>query len=500
VKRLAFTGLISLTALTALTALTGCGRLNFAAHFDAPGQSVLITAVATALPATDTQLTADREVTWSTDLGTISGGGVFRSGELAGIATITATSAANPDEVGMVTIEVTQSIAPMAIAMTPSVVTPTGLSNQVHGFYSDRTKAWWYFYADPRPGQLVHTLTSADFATWSTGPTIDTGHEIGDNGGNFSLARRVIADHEVIHLAQSYEFPSRGRTHARAELTASGLVFGAVTNPNAGGQLQSPDGPAVMITEAGAVIDASGYDFTPMTAPLSPCGDGDAELYTAVQPETGTTSFDAMTYDKTVLWCAASRVNSRWLASDGDTLFYLYEDGAQDPQPVNILFHVRRAGVWAPDETTVKTTPPAVFPLNVSFSISDWTALVHDRTLLAMRRRSTGLTEVRYLDLDAPTAFTGSTELPTNRGKLGSGIAMVPYGTGVLAVELTSNDANNFNLLEYCFWDGSSWTPWHPLIAVNAARDAIAGIAGGVSGRPAITWAENDGIVGVALP
>ncbi len=491
----------------ALTLLFGCGRLDFAAHGDASSpdgpdgtNSVRLTAVATALPATETQLTADRDVTWSTDLGTIGATGVFRSGDLAGTATITATALADPAVVGTATIEVTQSISPMPIAMTPSVLTPSGFPNQTHGFFSDRTKAWWYFYAAPEPGQLVHALTSTDFVTWTAGPTLDTGHDIGNNGGNFSLAHRVIADHEVIHLTQSYELPSRGRTHARAELTASGLVFGAVTNPNAGGQLQSPDGPAVMITEAGAVIDASGYDFTPPTGPLSPCGDGDAELYTATQTETGTTSFDAMTYDKTVLWCSNNRINSRWLASDGDTLFYLYEDGAQDSQPVNILFDVRRAGVWVPDETTIKTTPPAAFSSDVSFPLVDWTALVHDRTLLAMRRLPTGLTEVRYLDLDAPTAFTGSTQLFTNDAKGGSGIVMVPYGTGVVAVELTSNPANNFSALEYCFWDGSSWTAWHPLIAVDAVRDAIAGVAGGVDGRPAITWAENGGIMGVALP
>ena len=485
--------------LLALACVIGCGRIDFALHADgADTVSIRITAPATALPATETRLAADREVTWSTDLGSFGAGGVFRAGETDGTATIIATSIADPRVVTTATIEVTQAISPRELAAVPGVFWPAGLATQVHGFYSDRTKAWWFFYTDAAPSQLVHSLTSTDFASWTAGPTLDAGVPIGSDGRNFSLARRVIADHEIIHLAQSYE-TGRGRIHVRAELDASGLVFGGVTRTNLGGVV-SPDGPAAMITEAGEVIDASGYDPTPQTPPLSPCGDGDAELYTAAQAETGTTSFDLMTYSKQVLWCPNSRINSRFLASDGDTIYYFYEDGAVDPEPVNVLYDIRRAGVWSPDET-VKTTPPAVFPLDQSFALEDWTALVKDRTLLVMRRLPGGLTEVRYLDLDAPSAFIDVTTMFANGGKVGSGVVMQPYGTGVIALELeASTTPSDYNRLEYGFWNGVAWSGWHPLIGPEATRDSIAGIAGGAYGRPAVVWAEGGGIVGVALP
>jgi hypothetical protein len=490
--------------LLALACLIGCGRIDFLLHVDgADGTdgsdaSIRITAPATALPATETRLAADREVTWSTDLGSFAAGGVFRAGETDGTATITATSIADPRAVTTATIEVTRAISPREVAAVPAVIWPAGLATQVHGFYSDRTKAWWFFYTDEAPSQLVHSLTSMDFASWTAGPTLDAGVPIGNDGRNFSLARRVIADHEIIHLAQSYE-TGRGRIHVRAELDAAGLVFGGVTRTSLGGTV-SPDGPAVVITEAGEVIDASGYDQTPPTPPLSPCTDGDAELYTAEQAETGTTSFDLMSYSKQVLWCPNSQINSRFLASDGDTVYYLYEDGAVEPQPVNVLYNIRRAGVWSPDET-VKTTPPAVFTSDDSFALEDWTALVHDRTLLVMRRLANGTTEVRYLDLDTSTAFTGSTQLLTADTKRGSGIVMQPYGAGVIALELVADTSGtNFSPLEYAFWNGLAWSGWHPLIGPEATRDSISGVAGGAGGRPAVVWAEGGGIMGVALP
>ena len=480
----------------ALLAIAGCGRLGFAAATDGgePSAVEILPGATTLLPLTTMHLDATVPVTWSIDeagADAITATGDFSAGMTTGVVHVRATAGADS---AAVAIAITDAPIRVVMADTGSVTSATGMAHQERLLYAPELGAWWLFTISSVVPDSLITRTSRDFVTWSDGPTLALGHTHGQDGRNITLADRVIGGTHVVHLSVGYVDAVRGRLHVKATLDATGLVFGAPVATNSGGTTD-PDGPAVAITGQGSVIDGSGWDQTPATPPLSPCGDGDVEVFTSATVDTGATSFDAMAFARRVLWCVPNRVDARYLYADGETLYHLYEDGNSEPDAVNILYSIRRPdSAWLPDESAVKTTPPSVFATDTAFPIDDWTVRPVGRTLHAIRRVGTAY-EHRQLALGSDGPWTAGAAIPDSAAAGGSGVYAAAYGTGMILVEITSS-----NGLAYTFWDGTAWTAWRPLAVPSTMLTALAGSTPRDGERPAIMWQEPGEIAGAWLP
>jgi hypothetical protein len=509
--------LTSLTVAVLGVGLAGCGRIGFgdrAAPCASDATAGCAAAIAVQLPPTASVLpeatlvlaarvdgTTNQAVTWSIDeaAGAITAAGVLTAPATAQTLHVRATSAAAPTVSAMTTVTVSQTLAVAELAAVGTSSNATGMSHQAHLVYAPELGQWWMWYGSTLDPTHLRTRFSSDFVSWRDGEALALGHPHGGDGRNLAVADAVIGGHHVVHLSAGYLDAKRGRVHARAELTAGRCAFGAAQEINAGG-VQEPDGPAVAITADGHVVDVTGWLATPQRPPLTPCGDGDDVFYSSDLAETGTTSFDAMTYTQEVLWCVPTRIDARWLYADGNDLYELYDDAISDPDPRNLLMTVRKAGTWLPDET-VYTMPPRVFATDQIYPLDDWGVAVVGRGIHAARR--VGATfEHRVYDLDAGGAWRDGPALPGAAGKAGAGLFLAPYGAGLIAVQIA---ATADQAIAYSYGDGARWTPWRSLTSAMAGRGFIAGAVPAGGGRPAITWTEDRGggtyaIAGGVLP
>ncbi|MBV8755969.1 MAG: hypothetical protein JO257_01760 [Deltaproteobacteria bacterium] len=475
-----------------------CGRIGFTARAgdagDAGGDAAFAVSDATMLPATAIALDGPAGVAWTAlDCGSVDARGVFTAPTVPGDCHVQIAAGA---QTATATVHVELPGVAHAIAPVGTLANATGMSSERRMVYVD--DEWWVFFASSLTGNGLSSAHSADFVTWAAGAFLATPNGLAGDGRNIDVAARDLGGHHVVHAALSYE-TGRGRYHVRGEIAGGAIAWGAPQVVNQGGVV-SPDGPSVVITAGGQVVDGTGYLMTPQTPPLMPCGDGDNVIYTAAMLDTGTTSFDAIGWNQKVVWCVGVRSNARRLLSDGETLYDLFDDAQMDPQPDNLFFNVRRPdGAWLPDETTY-TVPPRVFATDTAFQLEDWDAMIVGRTLHAIRRLPNDAFEHATYDLDAGGPWTMAAA-PVNRGITpSSGVVLEPYGVGMLAVIISGGSS-----LQYAYFDGTAWTPWHDLGGGAAAnRFAISGgAAAGV--RPAIMWTEQTGtnafeLAGVQLP
>ncbi|MFT3694465.1 MAG: hypothetical protein QM831_15060 [Kofleriaceae bacterium] len=478
-----------------VVAVAGCGRIGFSDLALGDGGSnepFAITVPATQLPATAVKFTSNHaDAVWTADAGTISADGVFVAPSTEGAIGIHATSGTETLDAE---VSVTLSITAVVVGETGTMLVPSGHGSQTHGFYSAAQKQWWVVYSSSQTETQLRATSSPDFKTFVEGPAVDLQKTIGE-GRDLDVAYRVLNGHEVVHVSEAYE-QGFGRVHLRGELTGAGLQWGAPLAINTGGQV-TPDGTAVAITESGQVIDSTGYLPTPQTPPLTPCGNGDVVMYTADQLDDGTTSFDTMTYKQEVIWCVPTYVNARWLGTDGDTIYQLYEDGLGQPDTQNIKLQIRKSDQWLPIETTY-TVPPNAFGTDATTNISDWSATIVGRAIHAVRRNNaTVALEHAVLDLDGSGAFIAGGMMGNQGGTVGSGVIVAPYGEGVIAAQISANQ------ILYAFYRNGEWSKWFTLSAPSSmGRTGLSAIANGPDAKPALLWTDTVGtsLDGAALP
>jgi len=474
-----------------LLLLAGCGRIGFG---DVPAPDgeptgLVLTAPATMLPLTAERLTATHPVTWSGD--GVDPDGTFHAPATIGTYTVHATDGAlTADAV----IDVTLQATPQSIAVAGAIENASGMAQQTHLFWAAERREWWLFAQDSASPSVLASFHSPDFASWSPGPSADLGHPAGNDGRNLSLAEATIGGTHVVHLSAGWNDSGvRGRSHVKATLDAGGLVFQAPKDINSGGATD-PDGPAVAITANGTVVDTSGWDQTPQTPPLSPCGDGDVEVYTSEVPDAGATDFATVAFTKQVIWCVPVRVNARYVYADGETLYHVYEDGVDEPDPSELSYQIRHPdGTWTPTNGTTHTKPSAVFP-DGTFQIENWTVRRVGDALHAILRTSDGGIHHAALTLGSETWM--QLPAPPSIGANGHGLMAAPYGIGMVLVELDADGVPT-----YAFWDGTSWSAWTKLAVDGGSRDYLAGADGP---RPALIWTVADGfdhdLFGLQLP
>jgi hypothetical protein len=437
-------------------------------------------------------------VTWSVDEsggGAVDSNGVYTAPASAGTFHVRATNGS-----GSFAATVTIGTSVMAVKLTSSAdastTAQTGFGIESHLAYATGPGEWWLFALDPTaPKDLVLTRHSKDFVNWSSGPnlTLSQGHS-GD-GRDLNVVSRPMNGHDVAHLTIGSS--NLGRYHARAVMTDGAISFDPAAIVNTGGDGTLPDASATAILDDGTVIDSTGWESTPQTPPLSPCGNGDVDMFTANAKEDGMTSFAGVGFGQQVIWCVGSHVNARKLIPLGQTLVTMYEDGESDPTPVNILTSIRQMdGTWLPLENPAgsKVKPPTAFATDQTFGLNDWNAAAIGTTVHAVRRLG-GFFE--HTSLPSGGSWTLGQAIPAAGTDADSGLFLAPYGAGLVLVAISGSPGSP---IVYSAFNGTSWSTWATLVPAGSQRTWISGYAAPGAARPAVIWMESGYINGVLLP
>jgi hypothetical protein len=440
------------------------------------------------------------EVTWSLVepmSGSVSPGGAYTTSTNDGTYHLRATSVATPGAHGDATITVARLVTPVALASAGMASAPTGNGTQSHLAYASLAGEWWLFYNGL--GGTLLTMHSKDFVTWQPGETLPLAKGATGDGRDLAVASAVINGHDIVHITQGYQSAGKyGRFHIRAAATTGHLTFDKPFDVNFGGD-SPPDGASTVILPDGTVLDSTGWEPTPSTPPLSPCGNGDVDVYTADAKEDGTTSFTGVGFQQQVLWCVGNHVNARQLLAVGQTVVHLYEDGENDASPMNVLMSLRTPmGAWLPTQpASGKVTPPSVFSTNEASGLDDWTGTVAGGKAQAVRRLG-GTFEHRVLDSN--NDWTDGAPIPDEPTLADSGLFLAPYGDGMVLVALSADGGSK---VRYTAFSGASWSGWHTLVSTMTTSAYLGGFAPPPPARPAVIWTETgsvDGIAGALLP
>jgi hypothetical protein len=430
--------------------------------------------------------------------GAVTPAGAYTAPLVEGVYHLEADGAAGAQAQATVTVK--RARADVTLVSTGALDTATGHGTQSHVVYAEGAGQWWLFH-DPAGSAELATAHSGDFLTWSAGAslTLPQGHSA--DGRDLAVAYRALNGHDVVHVTQgSGSAPGLGRYHVRATLGAAQVAFGQPQTINTGGA-GSPDGSATVILPTGLVIDSTGYEPTPTTPPLSPCGYGDVDVYTSAVVDDGTTSFDSVAFGEQVLWCVGNKVEARQLLAAFDTAVQLFADGDHNP-PINVLMNVRSSsnGAWTPYEPPggSAVTPPSVFQSGMDLGLNEWTAAVAGGKVHAVRRVGGGF-EHRVMATmgtwtDGGAIFAEAT-LPDG------GLFLAPYGDGLVLVALSDDGGAR---VRYAAFDGATWSTWATLTDAPAGRSYLGGYAPGGGQKPAVIWTQTAGtsfaIAGFQLP
>jgi hypothetical protein len=451
-------------------------------------------------------------VVWSVDEpdgGTVTAQGAYTAPIANQMFHVRATVGAEHAE-AVVTVKETAS--PVTIVSTGAVATATGHGSQSHLAYAEGAGEWWLFHDPQGIGQLA-TRHSKDFVTWGDGNVapLPSGHS--NDGRDLSIAYRRLGGADggaggadIVHISQSYlnDAGPQGRYHLRAMLAPGQVALETPWLVN-GGSSGPPDGTATVILPSGLVVDSTGYQPTPSSPPLGPCGAGDVDVYTSGKLDDGSASIDNMMFPAVahVLWCVPSFVNARQLLAVGDVVVHLYVDGTDQQTPTELFASIRSpSGQWTPVEMGMTVTPPlAIFAVpSESFDRADWVGAVLGGNVHVVRRVSgTGAFEHRVVST-ANTTSVG-TPIPFVPTTAASGLALLPYADGLVLLAL---DANAGSSVLYTAFDGSSWSSWQTLVTLGTSGSWLSGYAPGSGAKPAVIWTQAAGasyaIAGALLP
>lgn len=445
-------------------------------------------------------------VTWS--ITEASGGtidpqsGAYTAPATAGTFHVVATSVADPTRSGQATVDVKQGTTPTILLSTGALATATGHGSQTHLVRTQGTGEWWLFH-DPAGQSALSTRYSADFTSWHDGPSLAVANS--QDGRDLSVAYRSIKGQDVIHLTQGFHTSTYGRYHIRATASGGGkLSYGTPWTVNDGGDT-TPDGASTTILASGLVIDSTGWQGTPATPPLNPCGSGDLDIYTSGVLDDGSATLDDMKFTKQVpkvLWCVGDHILARQLLPLGDVAIHVCVDGESGLAPQTLYVNARTAaGQWNPSDTMGGPIKPNLaFPAPLTFGIDDWSAAVLNGQVHVVRRIAGSNGFEHAVVNSAGVASPGGTVVPTPT-TAGSGLFLGAYGDGLVLAALDANAAGN---VIYTAFDGKHWSGWATLVTIGATGSYLAGFAPEGAGRPAVIWTQAAGtsyaIAGALLP
>jgi hypothetical protein len=352
----------------------------------------------------------------------------------------------------------------------------TGLAQQVHLVYATHAKRWWLFVADAASPTVIGSVTSADFASWTPGPslTLPYGHD-GD-GRAFSVAYADRGGRDVLHFSISLR-PSASdfrHYHARASVAGAALTFVAPAQLDrvpANDDTLVPDGPATAVTSSGIVVDTSGYSMKDDAG----TGYGNEYAWRSTTSDDGTAGWSAA-------WVTLVPMAS-------DAVLAVWEKGDVEPNPTDLHFARLVGSSW--------TTPDGVFSRADPLDKNDWSVWrVSDTEIHAVRRGLAGAFEHRIFD---GTSWQNGAAIAQDPGAAGTGLVLVATGAGVLLAQIGGGAASPVRATTFA---RGAWSGWTSLVATTKRRTSLTRAS--VSGPAALVWTEatqaGADVVGLPLP
>lgn len=432
------------------------------------------------------------DVTWSVveqNGGDIDMKGRYRAPLFDGTYHVSASLSSNDS--AQAAVNVTTKANNVKLTTGDGLFAPSGFGMLSHLAYAEGLGEWWLFTNDATGG--LSTVRSKNFQQWAPDKPLSLSEKNSSDGRDLAVASRRIGGTDVVHISEGTNAFSR--FHIRATLADGGIEFGTPYIVNAGGDT-SPDGGATAILGDGTILDVSGWQPTPQTPPLSPCGNGDVDIFKAEEKEDGL-FFTGKTWSETVVWCVNNHVNAHQILELGDKTLFLYEDGANDTTPVNVLMTIRNAdGSWTPFQGASAVTPPSVFGSDQDMGLNDWTATVAGGRAHAVRNVN-GVFE--YTSFSGTGKWLDGPDVPPPHPiQHNDGLFLAPYGEGLILVGISSQTGSS---LVYTMFDGNTWTAWTPFVASPDQPSFVSGFAPAVPGvKPAVIWTEGGSVHGTQLP
>jgi hypothetical protein len=463
------------------------------------------------LPLTGFQFTAtvtgsgNKAVTWSTldpNGGTISSTGAYVAPGVDGTYHIRATSNADPTRYQTVTIDVTRELQVVQIVRTSGVTAPTGWGNQ-HHLFETPSGEWWLLYETQGLSDSIGTMWSTnDFMSWMTSWKATLPNTNSADGRDLAGSFQSLPSGDVLHA--DVAAVDLDRWHFKGVVYPGVISWGGYKRITGAGAV-GPDGTALLVKTDGEVMEITGFEPTPATPPLDPCGSGDDDLFTADTLDTGATDFSStgpVTWTQQVLWCVGYLVHSRQLLADAaGNVYFLFDDADEDP-PQNVLLMNRTPDkTWHPVQPGggPKVRPPRMFGSDLNFDMGGWSGVLFQGQLHVIRRLTDMTTyHHRVFDIGTGTTFDGAL-VPSGPTTAVTGIFFGHYGDGLILVVSDVND----NIM-YCWTDGTTWTQWVTMgtgpITGGNARSYLAGYDPESSGGDtAIIWSQVNNVAGMTI-
>lgn len=407
---------------------------------------------------------------------------------------------APPDASPFAACSGTTSGAVIVPVATTNVQSASGLGQQRH-LVVESGCHYYYFYPSDDGSQIL-TRTSDDFAAWSDGDPItltvpEAGLTLGDD---FAVAYAEIGGAHVLHVLAEETNPSATGDAIHLRTTIAGGHFAAPTKYSLPGSGEdsacTTDGPSVIITADGHVLDGMGW-ITHSTT-FTHC---DMNVLESSGVDDGTAfpgGFSLVGYSYSVPdYTYAHELVE--LPSTGEILAaFPDEDGTGDPQTEYAL-----AVVTSPFDASFNAPAPLTDELffdpdgGPQAWFGDWgLCRLTDANVYAVRHvfdvsGQTANDAFQALTFDGASWKPGAVPQPS-AGALNQGLAIVSGVDPAKGMILATIDANA-TAVDLQLWTPASnaWTPL-PSIVRTSPVQSLAGSGCG-SPRASVFWTEGTG-------
>ena len=379
--------------------------------------------------------------------------------------------------------------------------TQTGNAQQQHLIFAGAR--YWFFYFDSQSSNVMKTRWSTDFATWTEGAslTLPMGH--GGEGRNLSVAYRVLAGTDVVHIATSlHEDPKRIVYDTRATISGGTITFGTpalvhdldtldtwvdassqAAAGSQGGPACDPDGTDVAIGPDGRVFIATAWVAVPV------CCYCDSNFTMSTMRDLGT-SWTQGFVSPLQHYTVGGTTNARQIvALASGSVLGGWDDGMT---PVSdVTWAIGTSSSW-----TDESSGQSGFSVFQGFYSAiqepdDWSICrIDDNRIHALRRRYAdgGSNRVFEHYLFVGSAWSLQSTLADDPGIAGSGVVLLTNGTSLLAASIAKNGT-----VRYATWSGGTWSAWRTIggaDAGGAVRSFLGGTGCDETARPALIWTE----------
>jgi len=372
---------------------------------------------------------------------------------------------------------------PVALAAVGAATAPSGAAQRGHLAWTDGTQQWWLFYVDSTKPDLLQSVVSNDFVTWSPATSLGLPGAATD-GRNVAVWAGAAGGQDVLHLSVSVGLSSTDRRHlhVRARPAGSALTFDpivVVATNTADLSGLDPDGPATALGTDGTIFETSGWFEHPDSGAT-----GNEVGWSSTSPDPGG-AFTPAFGPALLIEQVPGYVNARGLVPlPGASILSVWESGDVDPDPTNVSSALGTSGSWSAGSR--------VFPLS-SQDANDWGSCGNGATVSVVRHTRAGAWEHRVwsgsLDDGGGVAFASGATMAALGTPAAAGAVVLCDGARVHVFAIAPDAGNP---IRTTVWDGTAWSAWSDAVAAGNPRTWLTGTIT-PAGRVALAWTETAG-------